>query len=289
MTEFPTAGDDAVRLGRELFPDLAAELDAALAAARRGGGTAGGTAEESFDVWLDARTAAERASAYGPSAFGAALGDDARARLATAFDAARAVIGAAPGIALDLPEPEAFAAAGADFAALGAALDADPTLEPVPAPAGLGADGWRRLFAGAADAGGGGIRLVAASELEREFARLDRAPGAPAARVAVRSGSRDVAWSLRLVPAGLAPAVLGLSHAHGPHATLPELLMLQLMRVVRGEPPIDARSFTWIAGTLGGDRLAARHVYDAAERTVRLSTREPANQGPHLGARPPIA
>lgn len=64
--------------------------------------------------------------------------------------------------------------------------------------------------------------------------------------------------------------------------------MLQLIRVVSGEPLVDARSFTWLAGPLADGRLAARHVYDSAERVVRINCREVGNQGPHLGARPPV-
>ncbi|MFT4232742.1 MAG: hypothetical protein QM606_08235, partial [Leucobacter sp.] len=203
---------------------------------------------------------------------------------------------------LRVPEPEAFAEAGTDFARLGTALAADPTLAPVIAPYGLGSRRWRELFARAAEESGGALAaadpLVVASEAEREFGRLDAVPvpempdlpattagAAAAAQPAVRAEPR---WTLRLVPAGLAPAVLGLSFEHGPHASLPEMLMLQLTRLVAGEPLVDSRSFTWLAGTLAEGRLAARHVYDSAERAVRINCRETGNQGPHLGARPPV-
>jgi hypothetical protein len=66
------------------------------------------------------------------------------------------------------------------------------------------------------------------------------------------------------------------------------MLMLQLSRVVAGEPLVDATSFTWLAGVLAGGKLAARHVYDEAEDTVRITCREVVSQGPHLGARPPV-
>lgn len=103
------------------------------------------------------------------------------------------------------------------------------------------------------------------------------------------SGDRKaVRWTLRLIPAGTAPALMGLSFAHGPHVSLPEILMLQLMRASAGETPLDATSFTWLAGSLAQGKLAARHVYDATEDAIRITCREVVSQGPHLGARPPI-
>lgn len=287
------------RLARVLFSDLAADLDAALAGS-------GGGADQGFDAWLDGRTEAVRAE-LGGAAFGAVDDAASRERFERAFAAARTVAG---WVGLRVPEPEAFASAGVDFARLGAALAADPTLTPVAAPYGLGADGWRSLFARAASeersplgppGGGEGATahvredgaaaaqpLVLASEAEREFSLLDTVPdrSAPALHGAERASS--VRWTLRLVPAGLAPAVLGLSFEHGPHASLPEMLMLQLTRVVARDPLVDARSFTWLAGALADGRLAARHVYDSAGRVVRINCREVGNQGPHLGARPPV-
>lgn len=276
-----TAADtgDRTRLMRGLFPELAAELDGALAA--------NGGAADDFDAWLDGETARLRATTIGAAAYTEVLDVAQRERFERAFAAASAV---AAWLDLALPQPEAFAHAGVAFSGLGAVLAADPTLLPVPAPHGLGMAGWRRLFERAAADDGplshrdGGSPLVLASEAEREFTSLDRA----AAGVPVVRDSGGVDWTLRLVPAGLAPAVLGLSFEHGPHATLPEMLMLQLMRAVAGEPLVDARSFTWLAGTLSDGRLAARHVYDAAEHSVRINCREVGNQGPHLGARPPI-
>ncbi|QBE47450.1 hypothetical protein [Leucobacter triazinivorans] len=298
----PTDEGSGARLARVLFPDLAADLDSALAGSGAG-------ADQGFDAWLDGRTEVVRAE-LGGAAFGAVDDAASRERFERAFAAARTVAG---WVGLRVPEPEAFASAGVDFARLGAALAADPTLTPVAAPYGLGADGWRSLFARAASeersplgplgspGGGGGATadargdgapvaqpLVLASEAEREFSLLDIVPdrSAPAPHGPERASS--VRWTLRLVPAGLAPAVLGLSFEHGPHASLPEMLMLQLTRVVAGDPLVDARSFTWLAGALADGRLAARHVYDSAERVVRINCREVGHQGPHLGARPPV-
>ncbi|WP_245907324.1 hypothetical protein [Leucobacter massiliensis] len=284
-------GRDGLRLARALFPAMAAELDAAYAATAGGAdvpgaaGQAGGE-QGDFDAWLDAR-AAQLRTEFAEAPF-AEFGDaEVRERLAEAHAAARRIAG---WVGLPLPEPEAFAAVGADVAGLAAALGGDPTLAPVFAPHGLGAEGWRRLFARGselrgAEHGGRALRLALAGEVEQEFALLDAAPGAgtPAVR-----GEGPVRWTLRLVPAGLAPPVLGLGYAHGPHASLPEMLMLQLERYLADRPLLDARSFTWLAGPLADGRLAARHVYDAAESTVRISSREPGNQGPHLGSRPPI-
>jgi len=69
--------------------------------------------------------------------------------------------------------------------------------------------------------------------------------------------------------------------------------MLQLTRAAAGEAPLDGgaggASFTWLAGELAGGGLAARHVWDASEGAIRVSSREIGSQGPHLGARTSIA
>lgn len=258
---------ERVRLARALFPDLAAELDGVLA--RHGDDTAA-----SFDDWLDG-AATEMLGGIG---FDEVADAAIAARFEAAFAAARI---AADRLGASLPEPEAFTAAGVPFERLASAMAADPELLPVPAPHGMGAERWRRAFAHG-DADG----LVIATEALREFDALDAAPTGDAAPAVEAPGG--VRWTLRLVPAGSRPARLGLGFAHGPHPTLPEMLMLQLMRVVSGEPPVDAESFTWLSGSLADGRLAARHVYDASDGVVRISCREVGSQGPHLGARPPV-
>ncbi|SDQ34202.1 hypothetical protein SAMN04488565_2305 [Leucobacter chromiiresistens] len=265
-----------LELIRALFPDLASDLDAAAARHAAPGAAA------SLDDRLDAA-----AARLLPQAAFADIDDrGARSRVERSFAAARA---ACAWMSVDPPEPEAFAAAGVDFARLGAELASDPSLTAVPAPFGCGADVWRAAVAAATDASPDAVRethgayaLVLASEAEHEFGVLDAAPaGAP---VATSSG---VPWTLRLIPAGVRPPVLGLGFAHGPHVTLPEMLMLQLMLLAEGEQPVDSASFTWLAGALADGRLAARHVYDESERTIRITCREIGNQGPHLGARTP--
>lgn len=251
-----------------LFPDLAAEVDAALQ--RNGGGT-GGAAR--FDAELD-RAAALR---FGDAGLGTLLDTPGGAQLARSFELARAAH------EVEVPKPEAFAAEGIDLGALCELLSRDPALVAVPAPYGLGARGWSELFSSSDTA----PSLVFATEVVREFAELDRAPV-----TAVAHGG--VAWTVRLLPATPAPPVLGLNYASSrPHATLPELLMLQFMRVIVGEPLLDGgdgrSSFTWLAGELAGGRLAARHVFDAGEGAIRITAREVGSQGPHLGARQPVA
>lgn len=282
---------DAARLAliRALFPDLAERLDAALSAS----GTAVGPAD-GFDAWLDDEVARLREGPLAGAAFASVPDVETRIRLERAFAAARTAAG---WLGSPLPEPEAFEDAGVDFARLGAALAADPELEPVPAPYGVGADGWREAFGDAArrpSAPLGDDPLVFATEVQREFARLDDAAAAwtvgeaRAVRSATIAGD-SIAWTLRLVPAGARPQIMGLGFAHGTHVSLPEMLMLQLMRVAEDRELLDRHSFTWLAGPLADGRLAARHVFDAEEGAVRITTREIGNQGPHLGARPPIA
>lgn len=301
---------DRARLSRALFPELARSLDRALSAQRNAHRASAGSrdateGQEDFDARLDAE-AAERFAGAG---LGELAGTAGGSRLLQAFDAARratAELLAVDGLAL--PEPEAFEAAGVDLARLAGLLEADRSLVAVPAPYGLGVGAWAEAFGRAAelpespfsaeDEGDG--PLVIGTEALAEFAALDDPAAAAGARMlrgsgtgtngSVGTGPRRAAgsWGLRLIPAGAEPSVLGLNHAHGgPHVTLPEMLMLQLMRAVSGEPPIDGGdgrgSFTWLAGGLADARLAARHVFDAG--TVRITAREVGSQGPHLGAR----
>lgn len=275
---------EQLQLVRALFPELAQQLDVAHEA------NAGASSETRFDDWLDQEAATQHAGA----AF-APLADSAGAeRLTAAF---RAATDAAKFAGIIVPEPEAFAAAGVDLTALAAALVEDPTLLPVPSPYGLGADRWQDAFSQAVAAHGallaqrdGASPLVLATDAAREFASLDRVPSSEVPTVVphTRRGPK-LQWTLRLIPSDSAPSLLGLGFVHGPHATLPEMLMLQLMRISAGEEPVDAGTFTWLAGTLADGKLAARHVYDAGERVIRITCREIGNQGPHLGARPPIS
>ncbi|QIM18527.1 hypothetical protein G7066_07675 [Leucobacter coleopterorum] len=161
------------------------------------------------------------------------------------------------------------------------------------APYGLGAERWRELFRGATAQQGsplsGDEPLLLAAEAVDGFTILDSVPDVTSPRVEVaRPEGASVTWTLRLVPSSAKPPLLGLGFAHGPHVSLPEILMLQLMRIVSGERPVDTESFTWLAGALADGRLAARHVFDESEAVIRISCREIGNQGPHLGARPPV-
>ncbi len=306
-----------LHLNRLLFPDLAGKLDAALA--RHG---AANTAVSDFDAGLDS-IVNERFAGAG---FGALVQTAGGSRLADAFEGARAVVSWAveAGLDLKLPEPEAFEAAGGDLARLAELLTGDGDLVAVPTPFGLGARGWSALFEHAAGQPGspfGTARtvdpseqepvsdpqppLLLASEVAREFASLDDVSLAlqHATQVAAVSQSGmgrpgvvtdgRVTWTLRLIPATPAPPRLGLNFTNcGPHVTLPEMLMLQLMRAAKNVPPLDGgdgrSSFTWLAGKIGDGRLAARHVYDESERAIRITAREIGSQGPHLGARQPV-
>lgn len=269
------------QLGRLLFAELAEELDSAHERAQRAGGGAPGPS--SVDRMLDDAARSAREGEFGRAAFVGVAGQEAD-RFERSFAAARTVAGWA-GIAV--PDPEHFWEEGSDRVTLSRALMADASLVAVPAPHGLGAEGWTALFRAAARQPTSPLSLasplVLAPEVLAEFAALDAVPrGIASAR------SSELAWTLRLVPAGPTPPLVGLSHAHGPHPSLPEILMLQLMLIAAGEPPVDRSSFTWVHGTLGGGRFAARELFDATERSVRVNSRETGNQGPHLGARPPI-
>ncbi|CAG7595361.1 hypothetical protein LEUCIP111803_00039 [Leucobacter soli] len=282
---------DRLRLSRALFPALAASLDAALERAT-GFGAAPSAA---FDTRLDAE-AAERFAGAGLAELSGRAGGS---RLERAFLTVGVIVRECfevPGLAL--PEPESFAASGVDLARLAELLEADPALAPVPAPHGLGAEAWQAAFRAASLRPGSPFAadpgpLVLAAEVAREFGLLDLAPSDPGGQVPVAQNTATGAvWTLRLIPASPEPETLGLNFTHSaPHATLPEMLMLQLMRAIEGEAPLDGGdgrgSFTWLAGMLAEGRLAARHVYDAG--SIRITAREIGSQGPHLGARSPRA
>ena len=290
------------QLARLLFPELAAQLDSALSV--HGTRDAAAVAAAAADTELD-----RAALKLLPHAAFADVADAAATAFAEhSFAAARTAAG---WLGVSLPEPEAFAAAGVDLAEIARELPLNDAARAsrgtrgagreggvgageylvVPAPHGLGRDRWIAGFTRAAESGAGsayaesaeGAPLVFGPEAEREFPLLDAAPE----RSPTVPGS-DAVWTLRAVPSGACPPVLGLGFDHGPHATLPEILMLQLMRAAAGESPVDSASFTWLAGPLSEGRLAARHVYDASERAIRITCREIGNQGPHLGARTPL-
>lgn len=268
----PQGDMDRITLMRALFPDLALQLDAAYAA------FAEESAQASFDAWLDSQV---EEVLPGPASL--SIPDDRiAARFDSAFSAARS---AAQLLQVSVPEIEAFAAAGVDLARLADAMHSDATLTPVPAPYGLGGERWKAAFAAL-----GSPRLLIAEDAAQEFSSLDvpDQPLLPAVKGGSGAGEATL-WTLRLIPSGPGPSLLGLSFAHGPHVTLPEMLMLQLMRGSVGAAPLDATSFTWLAGSLAQGRLAARHVYDATEQTIRITCREVVSQGPHLGARPPVS
>lgn len=286
--ELSTANEQ-LRLVRSLFPDLAEMLDAA----HDEHGQDESTPDQhgaGFDRWLDDEAARLRDGVLSGAPF-AALPAAEAARFDRAFAMARSV--AARGN-LGLPEPESFVEAGVDLLALAQKLAADPTLVPVPAPYGLGVEGWRTLFRSVAERPGSPFSLpeplLFAAESVQGFMILDSNPD-PAIPHVEKAGieGHSLLWTLRLIPASPKPPVLGFGFTHGPHVSLPEILMLQLMRLVAGERPIDTESFTWLAGALADGRLAARHVFDEREAVIRISCREIGNQGPHLGARPPIA
>lgn len=289
--------EDALRLSRSLFPDLAQRYDAALARATARSGAAGPGDLHApwarFDDDLDA-AAQDRFAGAG---FASIPDSPGRRQLAHDFATAQRVareLLRLPGSGV--PEPEAFAAAGVDLAALVAKLDAarpDAALTAVWAPHGLDADVWRAAFARAAalpgsafvpagSAGSDDPTLSLGRDVEAEFARLNL----PAGEALVVGDAP--AWTLRLIPSEPIPEALGLNFTHGaPHVGLAEMLMLQLMRAIEAAPPLDQNSLTWLAGSWADGRLAARHVYDAGR--IRITAREVGSQGPHLGARRPVA
>lgn len=269
----------ATNLVRHLFPDLAHRLDHALESS----GAVDGAA--AFEASLG-QAVGDFQQRHAALAWHDVTDESARSAVLASFEAVQAVL---RGSELELPAPETFVSI-VDLARFPARYQPGYTV--VPAPHGLGLEGWQRLFQLAAARHphrlDGREPLIVASEAVREFALLESQHTGPAVTGIYAGHSSGVRWTLRLVPSGPAPAVLGLNYEHGPHVSLPEMLMLQLMHIGSGAEPLDQASFTWIAGDLSGGKLAARHVYDAADLAVRVSCREVGNQGPHLGSRAPI-
>lgn len=264
-------------LARTLFPDLAAH-----------GGT--GADSDPCERWITEETARLRAGAFAPELATFPAGSD-HAALAAAFAVASDLAARSTGRA---PEPEDFLAAGISpltpSAATSAAAAPPAELLPVVAPHGLGAAGWERLFRTASTPLVPALAL--STEVRRWFAALDQPHPAPAPTVRTRSTAGTVTWTLRWIPAGDAPPVRGSAvRAAAPveHPSLPEMLTLQFLRVARGAAPADHAAFTWLAGELPDPRFAARHGYDRATHTIRLSTRERTDQGAHVGCRPSLA
>lgn len=275
---------DEVRLHELLFPDLFA-----LAQSSR---------DDEADLIDEAAQALKE-----PGGMLATIGltDIRDGRVRTAFErsirAAREVFDT---IGVDAPELTSWTAARVDLERLARAAAEDPSLTLVPAPHGLGPHAWKQLFARAVDWERSPLQqpgLILAREIEEEFPVLDRVFDASLPRVRTETGEpgasgRRLEWTLRLIPADARPALVGYNHTHATHPSLPEMLSLQLQRIRSGRAPVDEHSFTWIAGHVSGSHvsgsLAPRHVFDATEGVVRVSCRAPANQGPHLGARPPV-
>lgn len=286
---------EETRLARLLFSDLADELDRALGQSAGGNGAPEQGSLAHVDKLLNDAARDARNGEFGRAAFEGVAAPQVE-RLERAFASARTV---ASWAGLDLPEPEAFWGLGLDRVAIARALLADPTLLPVPAPHGLGESGWTTLFRAAARQPGSplslGSPMTLAAEVAAAFAELDVVPDkTPALRSDARGGSGAAAgndavqWTLRLIPAGPFPSRTDVSHTFGPHPTLPEMLMLQLMLIAVGEAPVDRHSFTWLSGAFAGGRFAARHFFDTAVGSVGVNAREIGNQGPHLGTRAPI-
>lgn len=267
---------DRVALMRTLFPELARSVDEAYAHFAVEDGA------DKLDEWIE-----READRVLPGAASLVIDDD---ELAARFDGAFADARVAAGLlGVHLPEIESFVAAGVNLRQLAGAMAEDESLSPVFAPHGLGESRWVEAFSKI-----GTPSVLISEEASREFSLLDtvRHPAPPTVRMIDESheGQRvPVVWTLRVIPAAAAPPLLGLSFANGPHVGLTEMLMLQLTRAINGAPLLDKSTFTWLAGGLAGGRLAARHVYDASEQTIRITCREVVSQGPHLGARPPRA
>lgn len=268
-------------LARMLFRDLAATVDAAL-------GEDQGV-EEQIDSSLENAANRARAGALGRAAFDGIGREDVH-RLERAFTAAREISAWAE---IEVPEPEAFWAGGVDRVAVSRALEADASLIPVPTPHGLGADTWAQMFRASARSPESPLSLASplalAAEVSAEFTKLDiTPPGTPAISGTSRVSNESIRWTLRLIPASPVPARVNMNHVVGPHPTLPEMLMLQLMLLAMNGDVVDRNSFTWLHGVISDGRFAARHFFDAAQRSVGVNTREIGSQGPHLGVRPPI-
>ena len=305
-----------------IWPDLAARIERAHAVHARNGQTGQDPAapDHAIEAALDdARAEGNPVLSRVPSI----VNVSARDALDEAFLTAERLFGES---GVPVPDSGDFALAGLNLTALGATWAAsrgagqgsDTLLTPVLAAHGLGAAWWRARFAALrADSAiednplratgndsGDGDGLTLAPDVIAGFRVFDAVPeGARTGAVPVVLGSRasardssdrsigEVEWTLRLIPSGPTPVHVNLNHRAGgaEHPTLPEMLALQAGRILQGEPPVDQGVFTWLAGTIGDGRIAARAMWDASIGVVRVSCREIGNQGSYLGVRPPVS
>ena len=279
---------------RALFPVIADRVDRAY---RASAGTSTQEPTDAIDSWLDQEVRDLHANVLPGVGFASIPDEPTREVFTSAFRATQTI---ASWGGIDVPTPESLTSVGVNLEQLGSAAATDATLQPVPAPYGLGLGWWQHVYERAVTEIGRPLRgagLLVAAEIGRGFEQLDQVPQLDTPRFTPdhhghRSPNGPAAepryWTLRLIPASATPTQVGLSFGHGPHVSLPEMLMMQLIRLVQGRPLVDEHSFTWIAGELAEGKLAARHIFDTTEGVVRLSAREPGQQGPHLGARPPV-
>lgn len=261
-------------IGRALFPDLATELDAIARNASEV------SSRDRVGTWITDQTELLRSghfhtalARYPDAASGAAMSN-----------AFRAMESITQHIGIELPEPEDFLAAGASLQHPDP--DSASTLVPVPAPHGMGAAQWLRVFDGAS--GGGRPSLTFSTEVTRWFAALDRIGSLDAPSVVVRERIGLVVWTLRWIPGSVAAPLYGQPFRadwKSRYPTLPELLALAAIRHVAREAPIDTRSFTWLCGDLPLRSFAARYTHDILTDTIRISTRERSDRGAHIGTR----
>ncbi|HUH52900.1 MAG TPA: hypothetical protein VLZ31_02510 [Microbacteriaceae bacterium] len=271
-----------VKLARKLFAELAQELDDALLENDSKSKSDSSMQELGSMQVLDAE--AKKMSAPGGILATSSLAEIKNDSVRIRFQESFALLGEAAGaLGVSLPDADAFQHAGYDFLKLAKIAETDKNLVLVAAPYGLGLAAWQSLFRIDVMRLDSKMPLDVARELQQEFILLDRVQQTDLPQVQ----DRNIKWTLRLIPAAPKPEKMGLNYAVGPHPALPEMLMLQAIQLLAGGAALDQNTFTWIAGKIAGDKLAARHVFDVSQNRIIINSREIGNQGPHLGARPP--
>lgn len=278
-----------IEFARKLVPEFAALVDAAFQTDTRGE-----TAEDSLNA-LDAEVDKLKSEGLLVSQAIQEIGDPlVREKFEKGFSVAKKVAAIA---GLEAPDAEDFEHQGANFKSLAAYVTENPDFVPIVAPNGWGIKLWEQVFKHVARETFTNGQLDPNKPLEvgrevfHEFTLLDRAANASidgTKNTVVHDPKTKTVWTIRLVPAAQKPNKMGLNHSAGPHVTLPEMLMLQLTHLFDGLDLVDKNTFTWLSGLLADEKLAARHVYDASQKQIIITSREKGNQGPHLGARTPV-
>jgi hypothetical protein len=105
----------------------------------------------------------------------------------------------------------------------------------------------------------------------------------------------DWAWTIALIPTTAKPQELSTPHTDketdtlsSQHATISQYLTLQATRIQAGETPVDADTYTWLAGTFENGAQAPRGSWFSGDGQVVVSWNRVGDQNDGIGVRLPV-